>query len=84
ALDRFEVRIARLAREQAQKELRPELNGGEVMTHLGLEPGPGVGRAMKFLLELRRTEGELGAAEVRHRLDTWWSSQDAAVPPDEQ
>ena len=78
ALDRFEVRIARLAREQAHKELRPEMNGDEVMAHLGLEPGPEVGRAMKFLLELRRTEGELGGTEVRHRLDTWWSSQDAA------
>ncbi|MCY3949526.1 MAG: HDIG domain-containing protein [Acidimicrobiaceae bacterium] len=74
ALDRFEVRIARLAREQSRKELRPELNGDEVMTHLGLEPGPEVGRAMKFLLELRRTEGELGDAEVRRRLDAWWAA----------
>ena len=75
ALDRFEVRIARLAREQAAAELRPEMNGDEVMTHLGLEPGPEVGRAMKFLLELRRTEGELGDAGVRHRLDAWWAAQ---------
>ena len=84
SLDRFEVRVARLAREQAAKALRAELNGDEVMTHLGLEPGPDVGRAMKFLLELRRTDGELGAAEVRRRLDIWWTSQDAAAPPDEQ
>jgi len=75
APDRVAVPIARLAREQAQKELRPELNGDEVMTHLGLEPGPEVGRAMKFLLELRRTEGELGDAEVRRRLDDWWAAQ---------
>ena len=74
ALDRFEVRIARLAREQAQKELRPELNGDEVMAHLGLEPGPEVGQAMRFLLDLRRTEGELGPEEIRRRLDTWWSA----------
>ena len=75
ALDRFEVRIARLAREQARGELRPELNGDEVMTHLGLQSGPDVGRAMKFLLEVRRAEGELGDAEIRRRLDTWWATQ---------
>lgn len=74
ALDRFEVRIARLAREQARKELRPEMNGDEVMDQLGLSPGPEVGRAMKFLLELRRSEGELGDDEVRRRLDAWWTA----------
>ena len=82
ALDRFEVRIARLAREQAAAEVRPELNGEEVMAHLGLLPGPDVGRAMNFLLELRRTEGELGDAEVRHRLDAWWAAQGSATAPE--
>ena len=75
ALDRFEVRIARLAREQAVAAERPELDGDEVMAHLGLTPGPDVGQAMKFLLALRRTEGELGDPEVRRRLDTWWATQ---------
>lgn len=83
SLDRFEVRVARLAREQAAKELRPEMNGDEVMAHLGLAPGPEVGRAMKFLLELRLTEGELGDTEVRQRLDTWWTAQASGVSPDE-
>ncbi len=77
ALDRFEVRIGRLAREQAVAAQRPELDGDEVMTHLGLNPGPDVGHAMKFLLELRRTEGELGDTEVRCRLDTWWATRQA-------
>lgn len=77
ALDRFEVRIGRLAREQAVAAQRPELDGDEVMTHLGLNPGPDVGHAMKFLLELRRTEGELGDTEVRRRLDTWWATRQA-------
>ncbi len=30
---------------------------------------------MKFLLELRRTEGELGDTEVRRRLDAWGAAQ---------
>ena len=75
ALDRFEVRIARLAREQAAAEVRPEMNGDEVMAHLGLAPGPEVGQAMNFLMELRRTEGELGDDEVRRRLHRWWAAQ---------
>ena len=81
SLDRFEVRVARLAREQAAKEQRPEMNGDEVMAHLGLSPGPEVGQAMRFLLELRRTEGELGPDEVRRRLDGWWTSQGPADSP---
>ena len=75
SLDRFEVRIARLAREQAAAELRPEMNGDEVMAYLGLEPGPAVGQAMQFLLNLRRTDGELGQDEVRRRLDAWRAAQ---------
>ena len=71
------MRIGRLAREQAVAAQRPELDGDEVMTHLGLNPGPDVGQAMKFLLELRRTEGELGDTEVRRRLDTWWATRQA-------
>ena len=84
ALDRFEVRIARLAREQAAAEVRPEINGDEVMAHLGLAPGPEVGRAMKFLLELRRTEGELGNDEVRRRLHGWWTAEASAEYGSEQ
>ena len=52
------------------------MNGDEVTAHLGLAPGPEVGQAMKFLLELRRTDGELGDdTEVRRRLDAWWAAQ---------
>ncbi len=75
ALDDLEVRIADLAREEARKAERPELDGSAVMKHLGVEPGPAVGRAMRFLLELKRTEGVLGDEEVLCRLDEWWATQ---------
>jgi poly(A) polymerase len=42
---------------------------------LGLEPGPVVGQALQFLLELRRAEGSLGEAEVLARLDSWWGER---------
>jgi len=73
-MDDLELRIAELAAREELKAIRPEMNGSEVMAHLGLTPGPTVGRAMKFLLELRLEEGVLGDVEVRRRLDEWWQT----------
>jgi poly(A) polymerase len=47
------------------------------MQHLGVEPGPIVGKAMDFLMELRLDEGVLGDEEIRRRLDAWWATQRA-------
>ena len=41
------------------------------MEHLGIEPGPVVGKALDYLLELRLDEGPLGEQEAYRRLDTW-------------
>ena len=73
ALNDLEKRIANLAREEARKAERPEIDGGAVIAHLGIEPGPEVGRALRFLLELKRTEGALGEQAVLERLDVWWA-----------
>jgi poly(A) polymerase len=45
------------------------------MRELGLRPGPDVGRAYRFLLELRLDEGPLGEEEATRRLHEWWRSQ---------
>jgi poly(A) polymerase len=74
-MDDLEARIAELAEQEAIDKIRPELNGNEVITHLGVPPGPVVGRAMDFLLELRLDEGVLGRDEVLRRLDGWWAGQ---------
>ena len=74
-MDELEDRIAELAAKEELKAIRPEIDGTEVMDHLGLAPGPRVGVAMKFLLELRLEEGLLGKEEVLRRLDAWWSTQ---------
>ena len=60
-------------REEARKAERPEIDGGAVIAHLGIEPGPQVGRALRFLLELKRAEGALGEQAVFERLDVWWA-----------
>lgn len=75
AVDELEERVARLAREAAAAAERPELDGDAVMEHLGVGPGPAVGAALKFLLELKRTEGELGIDETKRRLDAWWAQR---------
>ena len=75
ALDDLERRIAELAREEAVKAERPEVDGDRVIAHLGIEPGPVVGQALKFLLELKRAEGDLGEEVVLQRLDNWWLEQ---------
>ena len=41
----------------------------------GCEPGPAVGEALDFLLELRLEEGPLGEDEAGRRLDAWWAEQ---------
>ena len=46
--------------EEELRALRPDLDGRQVMEHLGVPPGPVIGEALAFLLELRLEEGPLG------------------------
>lgn len=71
-MDDLELRIAQLAAQEEMKAIRPEMDGSQVMAHLGLTPGPAVGTAMKFLLEVRLEEGILGDEAIRNRLASWW------------
>src|SRR6202790_1879967 len=51
-MDELEARIEELRAKEEIDAVRPELNGGQVMDHLGIAPGPVVGTALEFLLEL--------------------------------
>ena len=70
-MDELEERITELAEREELASIRPELDGKQVMDHLGIGPGPVVGKALAFLLEIRLEEGMIGDAEVRRRLDQW-------------
>jgi poly(A) polymerase len=76
-MDELEERIAQLAAQEELQSIRPELDGNEVMGRLGLKPGPQVGDALAFLLEVRLEEGLLGPDEAGRRLDAWWASRNA-------
>ena len=74
-MDELEARIVELRAKEEIDALRPELNGRQVMDHLGVAPGPVVGAALEFLLELRLDEGPLGEEEAYRRLDAWWAER---------
>lgn len=73
-IDDLERRIAELAEAERKAAERPQIDGEAVMAHLGVAPGPDVGRALRWLLELKRTEGELPPDELLARLDDWWTA----------
>ncbi|MBW3574889.1 MAG: HDIG domain-containing protein [Actinobacteria bacterium] len=74
-MDTLEARIEALRAEEELGRMRPDLDGLQVMEHLGIAPGPVVGEALDFLLELRLEEGPLGEEEARRRLDGWWAAR---------
>ncbi len=69
--DDLEERIARLAEQENLDALRPPLDGKQVMDHLGVEPGPVVGQALDFLMELRLERGPIPEDEAFELLDAW-------------
>ena len=71
-VDDLERRIGELAEADRRAAERPLLDGDEVMERLGLGPGPEVGKALKFLMELRRSQPSLGREETEASLDDWW------------
>jgi poly(A) polymerase len=75
-MDELEARIAELAEREELASIRPELDGTQVMAQLGVGPGPLVGKALAFLLEIRLEEGLLGDEEIRRRLDQWRNDRD--------
>jgi poly(A) polymerase len=69
--DELEERIARLAEQENIEAMRPTLDGRQVMERLGLEPGPLVGEALAFLMEIRMERGEIPEDEAYGLLEDW-------------
>ena len=74
-MDELVARIATLREQEELDAMRPDLDGAQVMDHLGIAPGRDVGQALAFLLELRMDEGPLGEEEAFRRLDAWWADR---------
>lgn len=78
AYDDLETRITQIAEQEELQSIRPDLDGEQIMSLLGIKPGKVVGRAYKFLLELRLDEGPLGEEAAAKRLRDWWKEQPEA------
>ncbi len=78
AYDDLEERIAVLAEEEELAAVRPELDGQQIMALLGIKPGPLVGEAYKYLLEVRLDEGPIGPDAATERLREWWAAREGA------
>ncbi len=75
AYDDLENRIEQLAKQEELAAIRPDLSGEEIVQVLDIKPGPEVGLAYRFLMELRLDEGPLGYEEAKKRLLSWWASR---------
>jgi poly(A) polymerase len=78
AYDDLEARIAKIAEQEELQSIRPDLDGEQIMRLLDIKPSKVVGRAYKFLLELRLDEGPLGEEIATERLRNWWKEQPEA------
>jgi poly(A) polymerase len=79
--DDLERRIAVLAEEEELARLRPDLDGNDIMRILGIGPGPQVGQARTFLLDLRIERGPLGREQATHELLRWAGRSAPAAEP---
>ena len=74
-MDTLEREIARLREQEELDAIRPDLDGEQVMKHLGIPPSRAVGEALSFLLELRLEHGPLGEEAATRHLDEWWAAR---------
>jgi poly(A) polymerase len=72
-VDELEQRVAELRQREELDAMRPAIDGNRIMQHLGIRPGPIVGRAWNHLLELRLEHGPLSEEEALAALDVWWA-----------
>jgi poly(A) polymerase len=69
--DALEARIASLRAQEELDAIRPDLDGHEIMAVLGIPPGPRVGQAYRYLLDLRLEHGPLGHDRAAAALREW-------------
>jgi len=73
--DGLEERITRIAADEDLARVRPDLDGNEIMRLLDIPPGPQVGRAWRFLKELRLDRGPLDHDDAVVELRRWAAAE---------
>jgi poly(A) polymerase len=75
AYDGLEERIAQLQEQEELDAIRPDLDGNQIQEVLGVGPGPAIGKAYAFLLELRLENGPMEHDAAVAALKEWWAQQ---------
>ena len=60
-----------MAERENLEAIRPPLDGRQVMELLDLQPGPAVGEALAYLMELRMERGPVPEDEAVELLRSW-------------
>jgi len=76
----LERRIAALSKQEELDKIRPDLNGTEIMRILRQPPGPLIGKARDYLLDLRMEHGPLGRDRATQALLLWAEAEGVDVP----
>ena len=79
-IDELEERIALLREKEHLESLRPPIDGNDVMSYLGIPPGPEIGEIMDLLTEHRIEQGPYGAAEALGLVRDWALEQGRKDP----
>ena len=75
AYDDIERRIGKLAEQEELDRIRPDLDGNEIQRILDVKPGPVIGRAYRYLLELRLENGPMSKEDATEALRVWAAEQ---------
>jgi poly(A) polymerase len=75
AYDGLEERIEQLKEQEELDAIRPDLNGNEIQEILEIGPGPAIGKAYAFLLDLRLENGPMEREAAVSALKEWWAAQ---------
>lgn len=77
-MDELEERVTELRQQEELEQLRPPIDGNQIMEHLGIAQGPLVGEARRHLLELRIERGPMDAEAAYAALEEWWRARGPA------
>jgi poly(A) polymerase len=81
AYDDLEERITVLSEQEELEKIRPDLDGNQIMEILGVRPGPVVGDAYRYLLDLRMERGPLGTERAAQELRRWAEAEGLSTGP---
>jgi poly(A) polymerase len=77
--DQLEARIEQLRAQEELDQMRPDLDGNEIMKILQIKPSKAVGLAYEYLLELRIEHGPLGTERATKELLNWWQQNQPKI-----